>query len=119
MEQGFDISSIKWIVILAIGVIYKFLSAKPRVELPEDKEPVEPMDLAEQRAYEARSVETPRRVGATRAKESSRGRVENESPILNAEIGSEQGESANKIAQDFELQKAVILSEILQRKYDE
>ncbi|MFI3324489.1 MAG: hypothetical protein SNI45_07380 [Rikenellaceae bacterium] len=119
MEQGFDISSIKWIVILAIGIIYKFLTAKPRVDLQEEEQPVEPMDSVEQRVQEVRPIETLRRVGTPRAKETSRRRVEKEESILDAEIGSELGESAAEFAQDFDLRKAVIMSEILQRKYDE
>lgn len=147
MEQGFDFSQLKWIIIFAVFVMYKFFTAKPKVDPVDSSEDGgvdtaeqtmkrfeelfgEPTEVAEKRGSNTESEasattqkRSARRGATPAAVQSSRSvALENkiaQSEILTTQIEDNIGKSGSVIEEEFDLRQAVIMSEILNRKYDE
>ncbi|MFI3279282.1 MAG: hypothetical protein SNG49_01970 [Rikenellaceae bacterium] len=147
MEQGFDFSILRWIFIIGAVVLINFFNKKPKVTAQEGDqdgsadggkvgdeptmkkfeelfgelfekpqggvEPqVEPVKEARQRV-----TPTPTTHPAKRLTSPTESRV-NQDDLSLSEIGSESGDS-EAIVENFDLREAVIMSEILKRKYEE
>ncbi len=139
MEQGFDFSNLKWIVMFAVFVLYKFLSAKPKVEEFDTQEGETTHEgetltsvleeiFGEQKSSrrtseEEEKIEIPRVPRAPKRVENPRMETARKSglgsEISASQIGEDSLENHASIADDFDLRQAVIMSEILTRKYDE
>ncbi len=144
MEQGFDFSILRWIFIIGAVVLINFFNKKPKVTA-QDVEPdgssdeesmggeptmkkfeelfgelFEKPQLSEEPRVEVieepkpkfepvRSPSLKPRYTPERAKQDD---------LALSEIGSESS-AAQRVAADFDLREAVIMSEILKRKYEE
>ncbi len=139
MESNFNFSGIIPIVIAIVVVAVKFLSSKPQVDTMADpdsnasgEEPEEGPtwqqvlrgeQINDSRAAKLATPSSDRVAARGSAKQSARRSVGAndetsdeslpiESPTLGRSIASE-------VAEDFDIQKAVIMSEILERKYED
>ncbi len=135
MEQDFDFSQIRWILIFGAIILFNFFNKKPKVDpqpLEENPEVQEDEELPTKRfeelfgqlfeGVEPQQTEEPKRVVIESApkkvrkpkKEITRPRVTTKDDVASSEIRSESSAGV-----DFDLREAVIMSEILKRKYEE
>lgn len=147
MEQGFDFSILRWIFIIGAVVIINFFNKKPKVtvqdgeldgsadggrvddeptmkkfeelfgELFEKPEPSEPTTTQAVVEPQSSGAVTPLNRPGTRLTSPPVSRV-NQDDLSLREIGSEMSDSES-ITDNFDLREAVIMSEILKRKYEE
>ncbi|MFR9502869.1 MAG: hypothetical protein SNH73_00265 [Rikenellaceae bacterium] len=120
MEEGFDISHLKWLIMFAVFVLYRFFSAKPPKvdqEEPMSEELQWPIQEVEQ------GVEQEMKQGGVKQEVKPKAvqtpNVSFKGDLSRSDIEEQSHEDSASIAEEFDLQKAVIMSEILTRKYDE
>ncbi|MFI3265331.1 MAG: hypothetical protein SNG38_08610 [Rikenellaceae bacterium] len=135
MEQDFDFSQIRWILIFGAIILFNFFNKKPKVD-PQHSEDNPDAQGAEEmptkrfeelfgqlfEGDEPQQTEEPKRDVIESApkkvrkpkKEITRPRVATKEDVASSEIGSESSAGI-----DFDLREAVIMSEILKRKYEE
>ncbi len=150
MEQGFDFSQLKWILIFGAIIFFNFLNKKPKVDsMPHTEEEDEHGDGSAKMTLEdliGQILEEPRATDEDSAREAKiaeaeqreqRARVQREQKqrererraaaiksqqmddVQRNEIANSQIDGSDQNQVDFDLREAVIMSEILKRKYEE
>ncbi|MFR9523692.1 MAG: hypothetical protein SNH94_03875 [Rikenellaceae bacterium] len=129
MEEGFDLSKLIWVLFIGAAIFYNFFAKKPKVDM-HDPEQVEEFDECEgfeefeqrERDFESQQqiTQLPRQ-----PRPSPRGEVKGKTPgskVAAKErrnpVETEASEEED-LVEEFDLRKAVIMSEILNRKYEE
>ncbi len=140
MEQGFDFSILRWIFIVGAVILINFFNKKPKVTVQDGEseggqeagEPTmkkfeelfgelfEKPQLNEEPVVEVHEEVKPKfepMRAASLKKQYTQAKVA-QGDLASSEIGAESSE-AQSVAVDFDLREAVIMSEILKRKYEE
>ncbi|MFI3281340.1 MAG: hypothetical protein R3Y44_05145 [Rikenellaceae bacterium] len=120
MENGFDFSQIKWILIFAIVVLFNFFNKKPQVDMS-DGEEEESVDQEQPQWRELLVEEEPILSNNITPKPATKrvAKPVEVRPNIDVQPTRELGGEEDEKGVEFDLRQAVIMSEILTRKYDE
>ncbi len=135
MDMEFNTAGIFPLIAIIVVVALKFFSNKPRVDLFGEEEPVEPIDDSGEgellnpmfpqparvrRAVDHEKAENRKKITVPMTKPEAFPLSTTESTsVMQDEIRENGASEVNEIVDDFDLKKAVIMSEILTRKYNE
>ncbi len=134
MEDGFDLSKLIWMLFIGAAIFYNFFAKKPKVDMHdpeqveefEEREGFEEFEQRQQRDYEIESqVQQQIPQSPRQPRPSPRGEVRGKT--LGSKVVAKERQNSvaieaseeEDLVEEFDLKKAVIMSEILNRKYDE